>query len=74
MNYKTKISTSHLTYILRNCCKATLPILYKAQEPAAKTGVNTIKSLISIIFILAIPKHLNYILILIKRNQYRLSL
>ena len=35
-------------YILRNCCNAILPILYKAQDPAAKTGVNTIKSLISI--------------------------
>lgn len=36
--------------MLRNCCSATLPILYKAQEPAARTGVNTISSLISILF------------------------
>lgn len=38
-------------YILLNCCIAILPILYKAQEPAAKTGVNTIRSLISMLLL-----------------------
>lgn len=48
-------------YILRNCCKATLPILYNAQEPAAITGVKTINSLISIItFFPYIIKLINY--------------
>lgn len=34
--------------MLRICCKATLPMLYKAHEPATKTGIKTINSLISI--------------------------
>ena len=36
-------------YILRNCCIATLPMLYRAHEPAANTGVNTINNLMSIL-------------------------
>lgn len=36
--------------MLRNCCKAILPILYNAQEPAAMTGRKTIINLISMNF------------------------
>ena len=35
--------------MLRICCNATLPMLYKAHEPATKTGIKTINSLISIL-------------------------
>ena len=49
--------------MLLNCCSATLPILYKAQEPAAKTGVNTMINLISIIFFLKLINDSNIIVL-----------